>query len=351
MSSKRILHEQLLVDSTSRDYPAWPELSSFPLGNDEAGPLLREEELLTGFDFTSSLLHHALATLEDYLRSETFAAEVRVFDAAHDRAVPDFYRTPDEFRKLVVESIPVPIDRTALELLIRISDALDESSQEVANYATFIFRGLFYQQLAHSLSISYVPHSWRSSAVNAEADHPSLDFTRYLSHIAQDLRRELARKLNSEFGQTAFSEDFPVLASYVVNQTKSRGELIHTAIDIRRNHKAQAFRQWTARIQTLIRDQRDLPEIARASEELRDVIGDLRKELGLPSNEKGQELTIKVGVPIVPVASAETSLTLGIPRAVRRIINRRTHLVFLRDVARKSTSLTPFVTAFHGLTA
>jgi hypothetical protein len=54
---------------------------------------------------------------------------------------------------------------------------------------------------------------------------------------------ESVRKLNSEFCQTAFTEDFPVLASNVVNETESRGEVIRTAMDIRRNHNAQAFRE------------------------------------------------------------------------------------------------------------
>ncbi|MCT9077898.1 hypothetical protein [Streptomyces fulvoviolaceus] len=58
-------------------------------------------------------------------------------------------------------------------------------------------------------------------------------------------------------------------------------------------------------------------------------------------------MVVKLGIPIV---SAETIAHIPtVEPWLSRLFRRRTHLVFLRDLVRESTRLTPFAMAFQQL--
>jgi hypothetical protein len=353
-----ILHDHLALDASSRNEPAWDELTDLgeSLGEIAAGTsgvlweFGREEHI-------PAIALASLARLERYLGSPELTTDLRSLNEAGIPTLPRLYESTDEFSSLFASSFGIDLNddfsrdfMSQVEIQLgRVAEQLNAEPSDRRNYALFAFRGFYYQQWAHAHSVSYVPHAWRSRFVNRELSQPSVSFAEYVAGLASGLRRELAQKLNSEFGTTVFSGDFPVIASYVASQTTSRGALLPTALEIRRNPHTAAFRAWTRDIESRIRDDRDLPRIAEAREDLATIIHDLRRELGLAAEPAGQELTIKAGVPLLSVEAPMTVPGLRVPAVLRRVLHRRTHLVFLRDITRRSVDLRPFVTAFASM--
>jgi len=174
------------------------------------------------------------------------------------------------------------------------------------------------------------------------------DFGRYAIGVAGEVRRELTTRLNAGFGGAFLEEDFPIVASYVISQAGRRSDLLETAMEIREAAPARAFRQWVAQVQLALRESRDLPRIKAANKELKDLAEDLRREFGVHEPSAMQDFTIKAQVP-GGALSAET--TVGIeksaPTWLRRIMHRQPYFIFLRDMARKSMSLPPFIQRFQ----
>ncbi|WP_030620391.1 hypothetical protein [Streptomyces fulvoviolaceus] len=117
-------------------------------------------------------------------------------------------------------------------------------------------------------------------------------------------------------------------------------------VEIRPTAKATAFRNWIYDIDDKLRNQNDLVSIRTAQEELHTLVRELERELDLTRRER-QEVVVKLGIPIV---SAETIAHIPtVEPWLSRLFRRRTHLVFLRDLVRESTRLTPFAMAFQQL--
>jgi hypothetical protein len=218
----------------------------------------------------------------------------------------------------------------------------------------FIFRGFYYQQLAHLHCTSYVPHTWRSDILEIDLDKSRIDFGKYIRNEAKAIRQELTKRLNDEFKTTAFTDDYPVFASYIAAQCKSRSQLLSTAIEISNSSSAKAFRQWISNLQTNVQNQSELPNIYRAQAELKTIIADLRKEIGLSIDSKTEPVKLSLGIPSVGALPLGVGLegipiNLSIPSWLQAIFHRRTHLVFLRKIMEKSVSFAPFVTAYQQL--
>lgn len=133
----------------------------------------------------------------------------------------------------------------------------------------------------------------------------------------------------------------------VTNSGRTGSASAASAVEIRRNAKAAAFRGWIYDIERKLRNQQGLVAVRQAQEELKMVVGDLAQELGLARRSK-QEVKLKLGV---PMASVETTSNIpwSAPPWMRRVLRRRTHLVFLRDLAHESTRVAPFTVAFQQL--
>jgi hypothetical protein len=102
----------------------------------------------------------ALEKLQAYLNKGILEQELRKFqDEDVELVLPNFYRTPEEFGKLLKESFP-SLPKNTLKLLKNVTYSLKATTPESSNYAMFAFRGFYYQKLAHLLSISYSPHTW-----------------------------------------------------------------------------------------------------------------------------------------------------------------------------------------------
>jgi hypothetical protein len=177
-----------------------------------------------------------------------------------------------------------------------------------------------------------------------------IDFTKYLAENISKIRQELATNLNSEFNTNALTAEIPVVASYIASQCSRRGELLNVALEVRNSNSARAFRKWVRDVQTSIRNQEDLTKINQAYDDLVLVISDIRKELGLLDKGKMEQVKIKLGVPVASV-ELPAYVRYSLPDWLQSLFHRRTHLIFLRDVAKKSVNLSPFAYRYYQLQA
>jgi hypothetical protein len=347
-----ILHDSVLIDSVTRDYTAWPELMA--IANTKGRAIVLDEEILyfdsDNREIGALIVRGALARTLKHLRSGDFATQAQYLEFARGGAtLPALYKTPGDFAEFLSDEFGTELREALWDRLDEFREKLDLWPATVTNYALFAFRAFYYQALAHFHSISYVPHAWRSPLIAAELEAPDLSFAAYVAGVATEVREELVKRLDGEFGSPALKSEFPFFASYVAAQATSRADLLPIALEIRHTRGASAFRSWIRDVQTSIVNKADLPKIAQAQREIAGVLADLRRDLGLAKSDS-QVVTLKLAVPLgSAMASAETPVEANAPRWVRKLFHRRTHLVFLRDVARESTRVAPFLTAFQRL--
>lgn len=345
-----VLFDDFAVDASSREgQKAWSELSAL---SRTAGSFFHDMPMApVRQELVAALIEASTTQLADLLVSGDLGRHLGFLPSSRELdMLPRQYRDSNDFFSRAAEGMRrnTPFGRAAGDRLTRLVRVLEAQDPAVRNFAYFAYRGFYYQQLAHAVSASYMPHTWRSMLIRGQLGNPSVpQFTDFVLDETGEIRELLRLRINEEFGAPALTADFPLIASYVVGQCTTRASLLETAVQIRRTAKATAFRRWVSEIERKVRDQEDLPGIRQAQEELRTVVRELKKELGLSRRNK-QEITVKLGVPLV---SAETTAHLPSPTPhwIGRLVRRRTHLVFLRDLARESTRLAPFALAFQRL--
>lgn len=368
-----ILYDRLIVDASSRMVYGEREVYEniwhllFDLRNRQGENIFDD----VGFAYIgkgvviSSVVRITFEKLLKHLQDGTFKDINNGFQKENiDFIVPQFYRTAQEFSTLFAKSFPSHVPKEKIsqyyenpilflptdiqEYLIKVEQILSNSPAYEANYAMFAFRGFYYQELAHLFSISYSPHTWRSNLFNLSTENTSINFAKYVTGVTEEVRRELANKLNSELHTTAFSIEFPVISTYVVHQCRNRGQLLNVAMQIRETPSAKLFREWVKEIQSSIRNQSDLPKIVKAKLELEHTLKGIRQELGLTNDTKTEKVTVKVTLP-TPSIEIPVPLQFGIPEWMEQIIHRRSHLLFLREITRASVSFSPFVYRYSQL--
>jgi hypothetical protein len=356
-----VICDKFAVDGSSREYFAWPDLDSL---SESKGNFYEDSDFLysLGEEVSDHILAASAEKVDRFLRSGKLAGELGFLPTKTETAVlPQLYQDPDQFVELTSSNFADEVlpRYPGIVRLRKLGSDLQSYSDPIRNFAFFAFRGFYYQELAHLLSTSYMPHSWRSGIIGSQIEHPVVNFSDVVADTTEKVRAELASKLNGEFASPALTTDFPMLASYIIAQASSRAELLRVAVEIRNTPKASAFRHWVNEVQRKLRDQRDLVRIARANEELHEVVQQLERELKLVKRRGRADLTgkqdlkIKLGVPLavagVPLAASVefgSPVSLGMPAWVSRVLQRRTHLVFLRDLTRQSLALAPFALAY-----
>jgi hypothetical protein len=341
-----VLCNDFAIDSSSREYYAWPALNEI---SRRSGSFFRDTDILDTLSDGAmwTLLAASAEKTTRLLDSGALVTQLGFLPSIREvEVLPQFYRDEDQFEDLTlgiarsgfnpsVWERDEPEVMTAIDRVRTLTARIGPLPEHVRNFAYFVYRGFFYQDAAHLLSASYMPHSWRSGVIGAQLERPVVHFSDLVQDQVAGLRRELGRQINGEFGVATLSAEFPPIASYVISQSDTRSALLSTAVEVRRNAKATAFRNWIYDVERKLQNQEDLVGVRQAQQELRTVVGDLAKELGLAGKDK-QEVKLKLGLPL---ASVETTgnLSLSAPQWVRRVLRRRTHLVFLRELAREST--------------
>ena len=342
-----VLFNDFAIDNSSREYYAWPHLNAVSAAG---GSFFHDTEVMVDSHILpTAITEISTAQLAHLLDSGQLVEQLGFMPSSRELDVlPPFYQDTDEFMRLIHRGLDLrsPEGAAADERLGALRRSLERQHPSVRNFAYFAFRGFYYQQLAHLMSASYMPHSWRSGLIRAQIDHPVVRFGDLVLDETASVRAALSERINNEFGAAALSTEFPLIASYVISQCSTRSSLLTTAVEIRRTAKATAFRNWIYDIEDKLRNQNDLGAIRTAQEERHTVVRELERDLGLTRGER-QEVVVKLGIPL---ASVETSAHApAVKPWLSRLFRRRTHLVFLRDLARESTRLTPFAMAFRQL--
>lgn len=308
----------------------------------------------------AGILATAAETLRKHIADGLIQRQAHLFSTNQaGLAVPRFYRGAAQFTELLRETVAPE----ALFPIVREIDALESmlegQPQEVANFAMFAFRGFYYSELAHILSLSYIPHSFRSGVL-AQVDHVSrATFARLALDTVGSLRQEyiaelgaqISSQLNSELDGPSFGVNLPLIASYVASQVDRRSDLMPAALEVRNSPSVRRFRQWVSRVQSAIDEQARLQIIRDAGQELNDLAGDLRRELQIvraPSTEVTLKLAVPTGVVGVDIPVA---VRAGLPEWLKRMLHRRPHLKFLRDLALSGVEFAPFELAYRTLPA
>lgn len=263
--------------------------------------------------------------------------------------MPEFYADTASFVGLLYRSFSNEAVSGAADDIYLMARELDGHARNMSNYAMFMFRGFYYEELADLLSLSYSPHPWRSDVIAAAGPTRRPHFARGALEGMGDLRRDLLRQIDSEFSAPALHGDFPLIASFVAGHASERSELLSVALDVRDSATARAFRSWTSSIEHAFTSQARLVEIRNAQRDLESLAHELRRELGLRQDKvPSTQLKVQLGI---PAASIEVPFQLQhrIPKWLTRVLTRRPHLKFLRTVARSSVEMAPFALQFQKL--
>lgn len=167
----------------------------------------------------------------------------------------------------------------------------------------------------------------------------------------RQLGPQLSQQLNSEAAGPVLGADFPLIASYVAGQATSRNDLIRVALEIPDSPAARRFRQWVIGVQSAIDEQARLRVIRDAAAELEELCQDLRHRLRIIRYPR-VPVTVKVAMP-GGLAGVEVPVTVrpGLPPWLTRVLHRRPHLAFLRDLAVSGIEFAPFTARYQVLSA
>jgi hypothetical protein len=349
-----VLLDDFAVDASSREYYAWPALTALSAAS---GPFFHDTSILErlGHEVHDALIASSAEKTRRALGSGDLVRHLGFLPTARDLEVlPPLYQSTEQFTSLSAPAMGKPgggsteMAEFGQERLRDLASALDQYREPVRNFAFFAFRGFYYQDLAHLMSMSYMPHSWRSELIRGQLDHPRAHFRDFVLEEAGQLRELLRKRIDREFGAATLTTDFPLIASFVIGQSSTRGELLRVAVEVRRNPKVVGFRKWLRDVERSLRDERDLHRVVTAQEELRAVVREVERELGI--DEKGsQAVTLRFALPLASVETTSRVSRSLQPWSARVLTTRRPHLVFLRELALESTRLAPFASAFRRL--
>jgi hypothetical protein len=312
-----------------------------------------ETEVIAG-----GILATAAEKLKKSIAAGVIEREAELFSSGQiGLAVPEFYRNPRQFTKMLRMSVSDESFKAAEPEVRELGRLLRGQSASVASFAMFAFRGFYYDELAHLLSISYVPHSFRAGVLGHNVSATRVSFAKLAVGSIGGLRKAYIRQLGPQLSQQLDSEivgpvlvaDFPLIASYVAGQATSRSDLIRVALEVRDSPAARRFREWVIGVQSAIDEQARLRVIRDAAVELAELCRDLQHELRI-TGDPHIPVTVKVAIP-GGLAGVEVPVTVrpGLPSWLTRVLHRRPHLAFLRDLAISGIEFAPFAVRYQAL--
>jgi hypothetical protein len=304
------------------------------------------------------ILATAAEKLKNSIDAGVIEREAQLFSSGQiGFAVPEFYTSPRQFTQMLRMSVSDESFKAAGPEVRELERLLDSQPASAASFAMFAFRGFYYDELAHLLSISYQPHSFRAGVLAHDVRATRISFAKLAVGTVGGLRKayidqlgpQLSEQLNSEIAGPALVADFPLIASYVAGQAASRSDLIRVTQEVRDCPAARRFRQWVIGVQSAIDEQARLRVIRDASAELQELCRDLQRELRITGDPR-VPVTVKMAIP-GGLAGVDVPITVrpGLPSWLTRVFHRRPHLAFLRDLAISGTEFAPFALRYQTL--
>jgi hypothetical protein len=374
-----VLHESLVADSwfglegypdpllnlrekvgTSGDgspiFTAYPSVAAVMLGAED----VEEPGTAPPMEFMTGLVGEALDRLERGLRSDELARQQDLLteQLRAGQMISPLYGEPRDLRQEIIElygdyRVHLMLDNDEAELRSirlledKVAERLNGASKDRKLYAMFLLRAFYYEELAATFSLSYVPHTFRAQALLAiprprGGPLPGA-FIEYATELAGASRAELGQRLGFDV-----SIDFPPIAARIARDVESRGELLPAALELRASESARAFRSWVADQERLLQAEGNLLSTERAKDELAEIVRELGVQLLGNKREGGHPITLKLTAgmsPVGPSGEASSEVMLRAPSWLRRVLRRRRpYLTFFSELTRDliTGSVMPF---------
>ena len=169
---------------------------------------------------------------------------------------------------------------------------------------------------------------------------------RYIKQLSAQLNAQLDGELFQALGS-----EFPLMASYIAGHATRRSDIMRVTLEVRDSPAARHFRQWVTRVQSAIDEQARLRIVREAAQELEDLSADLRRELHMKGDPHTQ-INVKLAAPggLVGV-DVPVNIQPRLPAWIPRVLHRRPHLRFLRDIALSGIEFAPFGLRYQTLRA
>jgi len=161
----------------------------------------------------AGILATAAERLQKNITDGLIQQQANIFQANQiELAVPRFYTRPAEFTALIRASFAPEAVSSIEKDLSTLETAISNQAPDAANFAMFAFRGFYYAELAHLLSMSYIPHSFRSGILLQDDQVERATFARLALGTVEGLRQDyikelgpqISTQLNSEFDAPSF---------------------------------------------------------------------------------------------------------------------------------------------------
>lgn len=215
---------------------------------------------------------------------------------------------PATRRELSARPLPLPVNRDT---------AGDRKATAIRDGS------VYYVNLAALLGVPYWPSPARAEFLERNSI-PLRDtgyvfaLERALGEYLQAAHGELLRKL----GVGERKARFLGFGAMVLDQCSSKDDFLQVALEIRQTKECRAFRAWLKRMDARL-DEADLKELARGIQDLRGVLDDVSRGLGLVENDLWPKLSIGLS-PRLDIPSSVVSA------AWKKVAPRPLHVVFLR---------------------
>jgi hypothetical protein len=147
----------------------------------------------------AGILATAAERLQKHIADGLIQRQADLFNTNQiELAVPRFYTDPAQFMTLIRQSFaPEAISSVERELRT-LETMLSNQLPDVTNFAMFAFRGFYYAELAHLLSISYTPHSFRSDILARDDQTERATFSRLALGTIEGLRRDYIEVISAK---------------------------------------------------------------------------------------------------------------------------------------------------------
>jgi hypothetical protein len=181
----------------------------------------------------------------------------------------------------------------------------------------------FYLALSRSLGLYYWPSPRRSAWIQANmAEHPGGFATQLSGMIDSTLAQMLGKILADTRMKSAIA--FGGFGAAVLSECESFATILQTANEVRSTKSCVAFREWLVRMDRNL-EAGDLKGLHEGLRDVREVIADARKELGLGARADDDP---KITLGLSPTLEFSTSQASGL---LRRFRPKPYHVIFLRE--------------------
>ncbi|WP_203816755.1 hypothetical protein [Paractinoplanes ferrugineus] len=195
-----------------------------------------------------------------------------------------------------------------------------------------IHAAIYYQRLADSMDIAYLPHPLRTAFVAYDSMNDGFSLAYVGERFAEDLANIRARKveaLNRLLGQHTVAVRIPLFLATVLERAQGPSNIIDEVLNLRNSPPAIRFRRWSRELQDMAR----AVEISELSDLLSEVQRSAPKWFKDDGDASGSHLTgIELNLGIVTITRAVSTAGL-LPRSHGR------HLRLFQSLAEVSNSI------------